>query len=846
MINKLQSEGEKMKLNKNNSLLLVAFLYIFLVNMYSAWISEMPVKFTQPDGTEIEVFRSGDEFHNWVHDAQGMTILKDEKTGFWCYGKTENGDLVSTGYPIHLYTAEDLNITPFQNISQERYNEKRAGWEVPSNLREYTRTPTMGIVNNLVIFIRFADDPEFTAPASLYDALFNNAGENVNSLYQYYWDASYQQLEAISHYYPIPIGNLIVSYQALNYRAYYSPYHELNNPIGYMGGSNGEERAIREHALLQEAVLAVQDQIPTTLVIDADNDGFVDNVCFMIRGSNDDWAELLWPHRWVLYYFQVYIHNKRVYDYNFNLEDFTNSRGVGVLAHEFGHSLSAPDYYRYTGSGYNPIAGWDLMASDSNPPQSMSAHTKHKYMGWIAEIPLITEEGTYTLNPLSSHAEGSAYKIVPPIFYNGEYFIVEYRSKNASYIDYNLPGTGLLIYRVDDSLGGNAQGPPDELYVYRPNGTLTADGQPGLAYYSAQAGRIAINNTTNPSPFFSNGDFSNLNIANIGTAGETISFEFSNQAISIYPMQHDFGNTLLEETTVNQSFQISNLDLNTLIVSEILLSSENEEDFILTIEDLPWNIEMLGHRAFNLIFSPNSIGNKTAEIVIIHNYNESPAIIPISGNGQIPSIFHINPTSHNFGYLPIGEVSPPVDFTITNTAGDGAATLIVNNITRMGPSRLEFTLIAEGLPWFIEMGEQRTFSVVFEPRFLGIKSAYLRIFHDTEGTPFDIPLEASTVSTQEDLPDIVSTMLHGNYPNPFNPETIINFSLAVESNLQIDIYNSKGQKIISLIDDFLPKGEHSIAWSGKDQYENKVGSGLYFYRMKTEGYTAVKKMILMK
>jgi hypothetical protein len=106
-------------------LLLLAFCLIF-VNVFAAWLNNVPGKVSQPDGTVIDVLKSGDEFHNWAHDENGYTIVKDKKTGFWCWAKSaQDGDIESSGYPVHLYTPESLNLTPRVNISAARYQEKR-------------------------------------------------------------------------------------------------------------------------------------------------------------------------------------------------------------------------------------------------------------------------------------------------------------------------------------------------------------------------------------------------------------------------------------------------------------------------------------------------------------------------------------------------------------------------------------------------------------------------------------------------------------------------------------------------------------------------------------------------
>ena len=64
--------------------------------------------------------------------------------------------------------------------------------------------------------------------------------------------------------------------------------------------------------------------------------------------------------------------------------------------------------------------------------------------------------------------------------------------------------------------------------------------------------------------------------------------------------------------------------------------------------------------------------------------------------------------------------------------------------------------------------------------------------------------------------------------------------------LRIDIYNIKGQKIKTLIDDFYQAGSHSVIWNGTDDEGYSMSSGIYFYRMETDDYLGVGKMVLMK
>lgn len=88
--------------------------------------------------------------------------------------------------------------------------------------------------------------------------------------------------------------------------------------------------------------------------------------------------------------------------------------------------------------------------------------------------------------------------------------------------------------------------------------------------------------------------------------------------------------------------------------------------------------------------------------------------------------------------------------------------------------------------------------------------------------------------------------LRCNYPNPFNPSTNIEYSLPYESKITLKIYNMVGQEVKTLIDKTLPAGVYSVEWDGKDQYGNIVSTGIYFYKIEAEGFSATRKMILLK
>lgn len=98
-----------------------------------------------------------------------------------------------------------------------------------------------------------------------------------------------------------------------------------------------------------------------------------------------------------------------------------------------------------------------------------------------------------------------------------------------------------------------------------------------------------------------------------------------------------------------------------------------------------------------------------------------------------------------------------------------------------------------------------------------------------------------------DTPEVqYETKLQSNYPNPFNPSTTIKFSLKDDSQVELAIFNVKGQKIKTLKNEHLTKGVHTVEWNGKDSSGNSCASGVYFYRLNANNKIFSKKMLMIK
>ena len=88
--------------------------------------------------------------------------------------------------------------------------------------------------------------------------------------------------------------------------------------------------------------------------------------------------------------------------------------------------------------------------------------------------------------------------------------------------------------------------------------------------------------------------------------------------------------------------------------------------------------------------------------------------------------------------------------------------------------------------------------------------------------------------------------LNQNYPNPFNMETEIIYQIPEAVFVELEIYNSMGQKIRSLVSENQSAGRYAARWDGRDEAGNFVSSGIYLYRLKAADFLSIKKLTLVK
>ena len=319
----------------------------------------------------------------------------------------------------------------------------------------------------------------------------------------------------------------------MNNRGYYSPFNILTNPGGYY---DQESRNLREFQLMKGTMHFPDSWIPDNISLDSNGDFLADALTFVFRGEPDAWGDLLWPMHQPWQDLIGTINGAAVNHY---VKLFEGGLDAGVICHESGHNIGFPDLYHYSDDGLNPVGDWDVMASSNT--QHELTYAKWKYGNWFDTIPTITPTSVsvqYTLTAIDQNPY-ACYKIQSNI--TDQFYMLEYRRQSGRY-EIGVPSTGLIVYRIIDqflfgNIDGNASGPPDEMYVYRPGGDIDSDGDITSASFSATAGRIEFNNNTDPQPWLHGfPDIQlegNLVIHDIGiSGGNTITFRVRNSILT--------------------------------------------------------------------------------------------------------------------------------------------------------------------------------------------------------------------------------------------------------------------------------------------------------------------------
>jgi M6 family metalloprotease-like protein len=519
-----------------------------------------PIEFTQPDGTKITIILKGNEHSKWALTTDGYTLLFNAQ-GYYEYA-TINSDnnLVPSGIvakDVSNRSAADqefLNKTPKGlTFSESQRSAMRSFSEMAA--REYSQKafPTKGSRKLLCILIGFTDKA-ISKTSTDFDNLFNQIGYSVGnatgSVKDYYKSTSYNQLD------------LTVTVAG--------PYVAANN-LNYYGANDTNGDDVRPRDLITEAINKADKDV-NFADYDNDGDGVVDGVYVIYAGYGEEAgasANTIWAHAWSIT--PLTKDGKTVSKYSCSAELRNNSgtsiTSIGVICHEFGHVMGAPDYYDVdygTGGEYIGTGKWDIMADGSwnnngDTPAGHNPYTKISKYAWATSTELTTA-GSYSLADALTNK--SFYRINSTT--TNEYWLLENRQKSG--FDNAIPGHGLLIYHVHKDIGTNAinSTAPQKMYPVCAS-AATNPGSTPSSYGSINSGGCPFPGTSNKTQFTDSstpnmkswaGASTNKPITNITENSGTISFTFMGGSVNT-PTANTLAASSISETGATLNAQVN-------------------------------------------------------------------------------------------------------------------------------------------------------------------------------------------------------------------------------------------------------------------------------------------------
>jgi len=427
----------------------------------------------QPDGTTVTIMLHGDEWQHFTTTDDGYTVKKN-KQGYYVYAQKVDDKLRATDIVAHDQVNRTANEVAFLQGVKKYQTPKMSAYN--AQMKDSITKHQQQTLNNrraarydynkfrgLVILVTW-NDKGFSRDD--YPTIINNMINQEN--YVGYDDEIFTG--SVRDYFSDNSGGKFVpTFDVIGpYTADFSQYDA-------QGGYKGDEEDYKPYAYAKilNDVINQADADVDFKKYDGDGDGIVDLVYFVVAGNGSNYAgndkRLWWPHRSRLY--RVTNDNKLYYlvkdgvvfsDYASSVELYGYTTqpktvkidGIGTICHEFSHVLGLPDFYdaNYETDGQsNDPNEWSVMASGSYKNYSRTPVGYSLYERWsvgFCDAPeTIDVKGDYTLEPLCTNQKG--FLLPTPL--DTEFFLFENRQQSAFKWDKYLPGSGMLVHRVDFS-----------------------------------------------------------------------------------------------------------------------------------------------------------------------------------------------------------------------------------------------------------------------------------------------------------------------------------------------------------------------------------------------------------
>ena len=640
--------------------------------------------------------------------------------------------------PLHPQTEARLRSSgQFERARTAYVKAHQRGVDAPTpypiNLRSHGPTERTDL-NVLTILVDFSDHPADTTeyPRDHYQELLYSVGSfPTGSLRDYYLENSCGEVN-------------IVGEVAGWYRMPHSYSYYVDSNYGFGGYPQNAQK------LTEDAVAAADADVDFSLY-DNDNDGYVDAL-FVVHagpgaeqtGSTSD----IWSHAWVTHNVPL-LDGVQVYSYSQEPE----GGKIGVFGHELGHALfGLPDLYDYNydsqGTGYWSMMSAGCWGGGGATPVHFDAWCKTK-MGFAEAINVESDQENVAIPQVQS--DGVIYRLWTHGELGSQYFLVENRQQVG--FDVSLPGSGLLIYHVEEQYGSNSN-------QWYPN--YTSSGHYLVAVEQAD-GEWDLEQNHN------SGDGGDPWPGSSGTA----TFD----AFSIPDSRdYDFATTSVVVENISASASTIYADLEVGLV-------------------VPTGVTVSLNPASSPIILPGTGGSFNYEAEVT-NHAEMPAEVQFW-------VMAILPNGSSFGPL-----FGPYDLFLLGSASANG------NFTQNVPGRApygQYNLVGYvgSYPYAIDDSSYFSFSKDGE-------NDTGQNLTDCTGRKALTSWRSTGGFEQRSLASPAVFELSGAFPNPFNPTTTITYALPRAEKVVLKVYDVSGRYITTLVEGWREAGRHEASFDAAD------------------------------
>ncbi len=871
----------------------ILLLMVFSVSLFAVPAKRTPTVMTQPDGAQFSLVGFGDERYSYAETLDGYVVVQGTDK-YWYYavldpegkympsilrvGGNVNSAQVQARLSIPKHLRESKQV--ISDIIRKYEREHLVNSTIPTfqtKVNRLMKTATT-VRHELVLCVQFSDIPSTYTSQSFQDMINDDTWKSgIGGMSKYYKD---------------------VSYNALSIQADYQDWITATNTSSYYAKNNANYSAhVKE--LVKQCIDAAEANGVNFANYDNDGDGVVDGVFIVHAGKGAEEGSdnnYIWSHQGSISSYSLTYDGKTFDEYITLPEKYNGGHAdIGVFCHEYGHMLGLPDIYDTDGATNGSSEGvgqWCLMAGGSwggdgaspERPVHMSAWCKN-YLGYTAPTVVAANQA---LSIPQAETNSFNYKIWMDNNQSDEYMLIENRQKTG--FDANLPGSGLLIYHIDQNLTDiypssntiNVTSTHIGIKVYEADGleqmaTALNRGNAGDPYPGSSS-NTSLTASTTPNSKLWNGTSSGVEINSISAPSSAMT------ATAVVPVYYGY----------NQQFyrKFTGLAYTSTYKYGMVKCTPTQTGKLLGVRVIsPASKYTNVSAAAFATFSSNTLSSQVGSTVsgasaAITNFVQldfSPAI-DVTQNIPIYVRVQFQPSSGN--YVPVDGSSPATGNSYVSanatssfaklTSYDIPVRVVFQSNSSFPVEVTSFAAAAAGttatLRWQTAT-ELNNYGFEVERRGLengevGMKNTEWKKVGFVQGAgTSNAPKEYSFTdsklssgryayrleqidnngaykyshSVEIEIAVPTEFVLSQNYPNPFNPTTNVEFGIRDACHVTLHVFDLLGREVAILVNEKKDAGRYSVQWDA-----TRMASGVSFYTLQAGEYRDSKRLMLLK